>query len=461
MFSRLRSILRHSRVPITVDSANHASNVYRVRFLRPVSKERSAKFSHIIGLTLLTAVLGARVVQVMSLNGQPAFIPLGFAKQESPRPFKKDDPEVRAFLRFGSDRARTKKARRVFEDRAVQILQKSLSVKIGTHIRDVRSMLYFHYPQGPTPGFRQNGLQFVYRPRDPTAVNLEDRSAVIEINYTERHIKPNQYLRRETILYPRWMFYAVRNSLLDIWADITSPRHPDEAEIGGVADLIQYGVDLSQWTLANLKDDLTKTKTRLPPPSGHVIIDGIVQVTTNRMLITVDLTGSFNPENPEQAAVHRMTVRFFSKLRPSGGRTKKQAEPAALEGPLGLGRAVVSGLKEDIKPAKEAAAAAAAAAAVEAAAVAAANASATKEEGLEEQKQRKEGGEKPDLEMAKGSDIVDRLVKSNAPVGNDKNMLDGGDNREHASSRQAADAKKPPPRPPRPSESQSPPSPRE
>ncbi|KAF8536230.1 hypothetical protein BDD12DRAFT_298014 [Trichophaea hybrida] len=399
MFSRLRSILTHSRVPLKVDAAQNASNVYRVRFVKPRPKS-GAKFLYVVGTTVITVMLGFRVVQVMGMGGQPLFIPLGFAKQEEPQKFKKDDPEVKAFIKFGSNRALARKARRVFEDKTVQILRTSLAGQLGPQIRAIHSLLYFHYPHGPPPGYRQKGLQFVYRQLDPTSMDPEDQQSVLEVGYAERRMEADRYLRRESIIFPRWMFYAVKNSLLDIWADITSPRDPNEEEkIEDVFGLVQYGMDLSQWTLANLKDDLKRTRMRLPPPSGHVIIDGMVQVTSNNMLVTVDLTGSFNPENPEQATVHRMSVRFVSKFKPP---PKKRISDVGNS--LDLGREVVSGLKKDIDSAKVV----------------------TKgdDKNLEKPKNRDDGGQKRDLGVSTSPDIVGRLVKSNTGVGDVAKVLD-------------------------------------
>jgi len=402
MFSRLRSILTHSRVPLQVDATQNASNVYRVRFVKPRPKSGAGRLVYFVGTTVITVVLGVRVVQLMGMGGQPLFIPLGFARQEEPQKFKKDDPEVKAFIKFGSNRALARKARRVFEDKTIQILRTSLADQLGTQIRAIHSLLYFHYPHGPPPGYRQKGLQFVYRPPDPTSPNPEDQHSVIEINYAERHMGADRYLRRESIILPRWMFYAVKNSLLDIWADITTPRDLNEEEkIEDVFGLVQYGVDLSQWTLANLKDDLKRTRMRLPPPSGHVIIDGMVQVTSNNMLVTVDLTGSFNPENPEQATVHRMSVRFVSKIKPP---PKKKQISADVGNSLDLGKEVVSGLKEDMDPVKVA----------------------TKgnDKNLEKPKNRNDESQKRDLGVSTSPNIVGRLVESNTRVGDVADVLD-------------------------------------
>jgi hypothetical protein len=349
MFRRFRSLLSHSRIPFKVDAGN--AKVYRVRFVKPRQKGGANRFFYLLSSSALTVILGIKVVQAMSLSGQPLFIPLGFPKQEPPQKFKDTDPEARAFVRFSNDRSRCQKARRIFENKTVEILKKSLPGQIGTEVKAIHSLLYFHYPQGPPPSYSQKGLQIIYKPPNPTSTSPEDQYSVIEVDYCERRLKFQQQLRRESILYPRWMFQAVSNSIRDIWADITSPREPDEEAIEGFDDLVQYGVDLSQWTFQNLKDDLKKTKPKMPPPNGHVIIDGMVQVTTNNVVITVDLTGSFNPENPEQATVHRMGVRFASKLQQP--QRRKIISPE-LGKPLDVSKAVVTGLKKDIAAAKTA-----------------------------------------------------------------------------------------------------------
>jgi hypothetical protein len=403
MFGRFRSLLSHSRIPFKVDAAN--AKVYRVRFVKPQRQKGGAnRFFYLLSSGALTVILGIKVVQTMSLSGQPIFIPLGFPKQEPPQKFKNTDPEVRAFVRFANDRSRCQKARRVFENKTVEILKKSLPGQIGNEVKTIHSLLYFHYPQGPPPSYSQKGLQIVYKPPDPTSTSREDQYSVIEVDYCERRLKFQQQLRRESILYPRWMFQAVSNSIRDIWADITSPREPDEDAIEGFDDLVQYGVDLSQWTFQNLKDDLKKTKPKMPPPNGYVIIDGMVQVTTNNVIITVDLTGSFNPENPEQATVHRMGVRFATK-RPQPQRQKILSPE--LGKPLDVSKAVVTGLKKDI-------------------AAAAKTAVKNDDELIDEPKDQ----EKRKIHDATSQSIVERLVEVNGRAEQESKLLEAGKRKE-------------------------------
>jgi hypothetical protein len=127
----------------------------------------------------------------------------------------------------------------------------------------------------------------------------------------------------------------------------------------------------------------------------------MVQVTSNNMLVTVDLTGSFNPENPEQATVHRMSVRFVSKIKPP---PKKKQISADVGNSLDLGKEVVSGLKEDMDPVKVA----------------------TKgnDKNLEKPKNRNDESQKRDLGVSTSPNIVGRLVESNTRVGDVADVLD-------------------------------------
>jgi len=353
MFRRFRSILSHSRVPLGVGAVDNA-NVYRVRFLKPPRSRGGGggRLLHIFGGLAITTILGLRVVQMMSASGQPVFIPLSLPKQELQQRYKRSDPEIKEYMRFGNDRERTRRVRQVFEEKTVEILRKSFPDQFFGQVKPTQSLLYFHCPPGPPRGYLQKGLQLSYKPPDPAATNPEDKYSVLTLEYVERRLKQEQYLQREAILFPRWMFSAVNNSIRAIWADITSPRDPREDDkIEDINDLVQYGVDLSQWTLQNFKDDLKKTKRRMPPPNGHVIVDGMVQVTTDSILITVDLTGSFNPRRPDEATVHRMAVRFATKIKQPPRKLR------VIDGskPMNLSKAVVSGLKKDIELVKAAA----------------------------------------------------------------------------------------------------------
>lgn len=345
----------------------------------------------------------------MSMSGQPLFIPLGFPKQDPPQKFQNTDPEVRAFVRFANDRARCWKARTIFENKAVEILKKSLPGQIDSEVKAIHSLLYFHYPQGPPPTYSQKGLQIVYRPPDPTATYPDDQYSVIEVDYCERRSKFNQQVRRESILYPRWMFNAVSNSIRDIWADLTDPRElsDESTKIEDFNDLVQYGVDISQWTFQNLKSDLQKTKPRMPPPSGHVIIDGMVQVTTINVVITVDLTGSFNPEIPDEATVHRMAVRFATR-RPQPQRQRTLSPE--MGNSLDLSKAVVTDLKKDIEGTKTAV---------------------TKDDQVESKgfiDERKDQ-EKRAMQSASSPSIVERLAEANGRE-KDSKLLEAGKGKE-------------------------------
>ncbi|KAI5811860.1 hypothetical protein BZA77DRAFT_159293 [Pyronema omphalodes] len=353
MLSRLRSVLTHSRLPLKVDSiatTQNAAKLYRVRFVnsRP-PKYNFLKAVYYVAAGMVMCQIGIGVGRAMGLEGKPIFIPLGFAVQDEPRKFRRGDPEVAHFTQFGNDREKARKVRKIFEQKAVQVLQTSLPGNLGPHIKRIDSMLYFHYPQGPLPGYRQKGLRFVLNPPPPPAGNKEagkeSKTKMFECDYAERYMTAQQYLRHSTILYPQWMYNAIRSSVLDIYDQLTTPAGPDpEERINDLNDMVQYGVDLSQWCFTNLKDDLKKSRAQLPPPSGHVIIDGIVQVTSSQMVITVDLTGSFDPRNIEKSHVHKMSVRFAAKSKPV---PRKQVMPRATESAESITRSVATKIEAE------------------------------------------------------------------------------------------------------------------
>jgi hypothetical protein len=315
MFRSLRSILDYSRLPLKVGAIRNAK-VYRVRFVKSnqdpsVGKTiYAAKTLYSAAFYSLAVIIGYRIVS--GVTDKPIFIPLGFPRPEPPRRFTPQDPEVASFHRFNRDSYKTKKARSIFEDKTVKLVESNFADRVGTDAKQVRSMLYFHYPAGPSPGYRQRGLQVSYRPNNHAA---SEPDALIDIVYADRQMDRNRHLHNQTILYPRWMFQALKNSVVNIWNAINSPAKPGDDRIEDFNDLLQYSMDLSEWTLKNLKDDLQRTRPRMHPPGSDVVIDGFVQVIGNDTVVLVDITGSFNPENIEEAAIHRASVRFMSKLR--------------------------------------------------------------------------------------------------------------------------------------------------
>ena len=142
----------------------------------------------------------------------------------------------------------------------------------------------------------------------------------INIDFIERHISPDHYAVYKNILYPQRMFGAIGRSLVGAWNDIMRATPPrivfSEDTTSDVPDLVKYGSDLSQWTFGNVKADLKKSRVKEAPRDGSVIIDGFVQVRSDKMIVTVDLSGSFNPLNPTEARLHRISVRFAKDLGP-------------------------------------------------------------------------------------------------------------------------------------------------
>jgi len=432
MFKRIRSLLSHSRLPLGVSAVDKAT-AHRVRFLKSPRPFAVGRLLCVSGGVTVATILGLRFVEVMSAKGRPVFIPLSFPKQEPQQKFKDTDPEFRAFVRFNSSRVRTQRARKAFEEKAVEILRKFFPNQLSGEMKPVQSLLYFHYPLGPPRGYLQKGLQISYKPVDSSATDPKEKYLVLTVEYVERRLKQEQYLRREAILFPRWMFGAVRNSIRAIWEDITLPEDPDEDDkIEDFDDLVQYGVHLSKWTLQNFKEDLQKTMEHMPPPNGHIIVDGMVQITTNRLLITVDLTGSFSPKKPDEATVHRIGVRFAAKIKPPPQKFRIVDDSK----PMDLSKAVGSGLKKDIEM-------------VEAAA---------KKDDLDLDNSKALVGkcadvEKRDVGNVSDQDVVKQLVPTNARVG----KLDTAEGEEEDQRKPPQDA--PPASPPKPQ--QSPPPPRE
>jgi len=134
----------------------------------------------------------------------------------------------------------------------------------------------------------------------------------------------HQYQTRSSILYPRWMYNALQRSLSSVWKDITREPEKNEEGIEDLIDLVQYGVDISAWTVLNTRETLRKSKPKLPPPNSHIFVDGVVQVISGDMLVVIDITGSFNPDNTREYKVHRAAVRFAARLKQQRDRMPRE-----------------------------------------------------------------------------------------------------------------------------------------
>lgn len=142
IFSRLRSVLNHSRAPISAGSYQNAK-LYRVRFLsQPLSP---SKVTVVILAHVAAGFIWISTASALSA-GKPIFIPLGMAQALPPKPYSTLDPEAKSYQEFSKNREQLSKARAVFRELAIQALQKAFKDKLGKNVKSDASLLYFHFP---------------------------------------------------------------------------------------------------------------------------------------------------------------------------------------------------------------------------------------------------------------------------------------------------------------------------
>ncbi|KAI5798941.1 hypothetical protein EDC01DRAFT_778532 [Geopyxis carbonaria] len=310
MFRNFRSVLNHSRLPLKVDSKN--AKVYRVRFLPQAGRLSITRTLFTLSAYTFIGYYWYRTVLSISRD-EPIFIPLSLPKLEPSPRYKPDDPEMEEIMKFTRDRHQIYKVRQAIKDRAIVALQKAMSARgFGGNIKADVAMLYFHMPNAPPPVYVQKGIQISFT---PTEEKTEETVGILEISYLERVWDRDHQLKKSQILFPTWMYNAMSAAVKDIYYAIRSPRNPEEEPMETLDDVVQYGAGLAEWTFSNFKDDLRKTRPIPPPPRGHILVDGVVQIETDTVIVAVDLTGSFAPNNLEDVRMQHMKVRFMGHKR--------------------------------------------------------------------------------------------------------------------------------------------------
>jgi hypothetical protein len=324
MFGRLHTALSSSsRLPLSVAATARNANIYRIRFVE--AREKNSLSARVF-YVLAASTLGLISYQLsVGLSGQPLFLPLEPPRRQPVQKYKRTDAPVVRFLKFCDNPVESKKAKNMFMEIVLEIVRQTFPDAKG-QLRPSGTMLYFHFPKEPLAEFTQRGIMLTYRPPNRAANPQEGeggggeegergRGLGIGVGFHTKTWDYHQYQKRSSILYPRWMYNALQRSLSSVWKDITREPEEDEEGIEDLMDLVQYGVDISAWTVLNTRETLRKSKPKLPPPNSHIFVDGVVQVVSGDMLVVIDITGSFNPDNTREYKVHRAGVRFAARLR--------------------------------------------------------------------------------------------------------------------------------------------------
>lgn len=121
--------------------------------------------------------------------------------------------------------------------------------------------------------------------------------------------------RLSNALYPSWVFYSLYLSVATNTLDWLHTLRDNSHRVDSMGDLVAVGTTAVKQGLGDTQSMLRKTWKMPPPPKGHVIIDGIVQVTGSDLVVGIDIMVSFNPETLDDLQFHRAKVRFAGKIR--------------------------------------------------------------------------------------------------------------------------------------------------
>lgn len=196
----------------------------------------------------------------------------------------------------------------------------------------------------PPPQYIQTGL--LIAASDFTAENHIYRS--IDISVAKRVLPQRDFLRISHITQPTWMLTSIMQSLRGTIA-VLSATAPPEEEVSTLNDAVDFGIGLGAWMWSDLKRNLQRSRKPHPPLRGHITIDGLVQISSDTMVVGVDVTASFHPDQPEQFMFHRARIRFAGRL---AKRPPVLAKALEVRNQESLAPQVMQGLKKDMEGVK-------------------------------------------------------------------------------------------------------------
>lgn len=120
--------------------------------------------------------------------------------------------------------------------------------------------------------------------------------------------------RLSNTLYPSWVFYSLYSSVADTFNCLQVLRD-DGHTVDSMGGIVAVGTRAIKLGLEDTHKKLRKTWKPPPPPRGHVMIDGIVQVMGNDLVVGIDITASFDPETLEGLRFYRTEVRYAGKVK--------------------------------------------------------------------------------------------------------------------------------------------------
>ena len=130
MFRHFRNVVSHSRIPFKIDAAasKDGGTVRRVRFLKSRSalRGRPASVFYMFATVFTLSSLAIPILVAADMAGHPVFIPISLPELEKRQQYLATDPAVKAYVDFINDSAKMKLARKVFEEKAIDAIQRSI-----------------------------------------------------------------------------------------------------------------------------------------------------------------------------------------------------------------------------------------------------------------------------------------------------------------------------------------------
>ncbi|KAI5847249.1 hypothetical protein DFP73DRAFT_544686 [Morchella snyderi] len=317
MFRNLKNFLSRSRIPVRISAQSDKYKFYRVRFI-PQDKRFNGLFR---GLLLLSGChIAANIMLQTFSNGweEPLFIPMGFLEEGPRRRYELTDPELQAFLKFNKDTKKALAAR----TKVIEILVKNLEAnnrsKFGGDVKAEGSILYYHYPVGPPPEYIRKGLLISPVERDSLdqseGASHPLRLSNLKYEWVSRPVPQNTMHRLSTALYPSWVFNSLYLSAQATLGWLQALKASGKT-VDSMGDLVVMGTTTVKQGLGVTHRILQRTMKPPPPPRGHVVIDGIVQVSGNNLVVGIDIIASFDPETLGNLVFHKTHIRYVGKKR--------------------------------------------------------------------------------------------------------------------------------------------------
>lgn len=137
--------------------------------------------------------------------------------------------------------------------------------------------------------------------------------------------------RLSNTLYPSSVFYSFYGSVANTFNWLYNLQDNDYS-VDSMGDLVAVGTTAIKQGLSDTQKALLIMRKLEPPPPGHAIIDGLVQVTGDDLVVSVDILVSFNPETLDDLRFHRAKVRFAGKNKGQGAVTGMEERPKDIIG---------------------------------------------------------------------------------------------------------------------------------